>query len=46
MPTLVTAALAALLTLGTVVGVTQALSSTSTDRVAPASQAPVYGSTP
>ena len=38
--------LAALLTLGTLRGVTKALDRTSPDRVAPTPQAPVYGSTP
>lgn len=43
MTTLVTAGLAALLAIGTAVGVVQAINSTSSDRVVPASTAPVYG---
>jgi hypothetical protein len=44
MTTLVAAGLAAILAIGTGVGVVQALNSNSTDRVTPASTAPVYGS--
>ena len=44
MSTWVTAGLAALLAIGTVFGVVQALDSSSTDRVTPSSTAPVYGS--
>ncbi|MCW2669151.1 MAG: hypothetical protein QOD70_2099 [Frankiales bacterium] len=44
MTTLVAAGLAVILAIGTAVGVVQALNSDSTDRVAPASTAPVYGS--
>ena len=43
MNTLVLAGLAALLGLGTVVGVSAALTSNSADRATPASSAPVYG---
>ncbi len=45
MTTLVTAALAGLLAIGTTVGVVQALNSSTSDRVAPSSStsAPVYG---
>jgi hypothetical protein len=39
-----TAGLGALLAIGTGVGVVQAVNSSSTDRVKPASVAPVYGS--
>ena len=39
-----TSGLAVLLTAGTAYGVVQAIDSTSTDRVAPSSTAPVYGS--
>ena len=35
--------LGAVLAVGTIVGVAQAVDSTTTDRVAPASTAPVYG---
>ena len=44
MTTVVTAALAALLALGTVVGVVKSVDSSSSDRVVPSSTAPVYGS--
>ena len=44
MTTWVTAVLAGVLAIGTVIGVVQALDSTSTDRVKlPSSNAPVYG---
>jgi hypothetical protein len=43
MTTLVTAALAGLLAIGTAVGVVQALNSSSSDRVTPTTSAPVYG---
>jgi hypothetical protein len=43
MTTMVTAALAVLLAIGTGIGLVNALDSTSNDRVNPASTAPVYG---
>lgn len=43
MTTIVTAALAGLLAIGTLVGVVTAINSTSGDRVVPTSTAPVYG---
>ncbi|MCU1623930.1 MAG: hypothetical protein JWL79_2775 [Frankiales bacterium] len=44
MTTLVAGLLATVLAVGTTIGVVQAVNSTSTDRVAPSSTAPVYGS--
>lgn len=43
MTMLVTGVLAALLTVGTVVGVTQAVGDSAPDRVQPSTSAPVYG---
>lgn len=43
MTTWVTAVLAGVLAIGTVIGVVQAVDSTSTNRVPPSSNAPVYG---
>ena len=43
MTTMVTAVLAAVLAIGTGVGLVSALNSNTTDRVTPSSTAPVYG---
>lgn len=43
MSTIVTAALAAILAIGTGVGIVSTLNDTSTNRVNPSSTAPVYG---